>query len=74
MAIARAPANNPRLILADKPTASLDTARGTKVMALLKRIARENRTAIITVTHDTRMIEGFDHVYHLKDGQIDQTH
>ena len=74
VAIARALANKPKLILADEPTASLDTARGKKVMEILKRIAREQKTAIITVTHDARMIEGFDHVYHLKDGQLNQSH
>jgi len=73
VAIARALANNPRLILADEPTASLDTIRGKKVMDLLKKIVKENRSAVIVVTHDVRMIEGFDHVYHLKDGHISQT-
>jgi putative ABC transport system ATP-binding protein len=72
VAIARALANRPRLILADEPTASLDTIRGKKVMDLLKKIARENQTAVITVTHDARMIEGFDHVYHLKDGHLNE--
>lgn len=71
VAIARALANNPRLILADEPTASLDTARGKKVMELLKNIARQNKSAVIVVTHDVRMIEGFDHVYHLKDGCVE---
>ena len=74
VAIARALANNPRLILADEPTASLDTARGKKVMDLLKKIARENQTAVITVTHDVRMVEGFDQVYHLKDGRLNHSH
>jgi putative ABC transport system ATP-binding protein len=70
VAIARALANNPRLILADEPTASLDTGRGKKVMELLKKIAKENQSAVIVVTHDVRMIEGFDFVYHLKDGRL----
>ncbi len=70
VAIARALANRPKLILADEPTASLDTTRGKRVMEMLKKIARENQTAVITVTHDARMIEGFDHVYHLKDGRL----
>ncbi len=70
VAIARALANNPRLILADEPTANLDTARGKKVMELLKKIAKENQSAVIVVTHDVRMIEGFDYVYHLKDGHL----
>ena len=74
VAIARALANKPKLILADEPTASLDTVRGKKVMEILKKIAREQQTAVITVTHDARMIEGFDHVYHLSDGQLDQSH
>jgi len=70
VAIGRALANEPPLILADEPTAALDTERGTKVMALLKKIARERRSAVITVTHDHRMIEGFDTVYHLDDGVL----
>jgi putative ABC transport system ATP-binding protein len=70
VAIARALANNPKLILADEPTAALDTVRGKKVMELLKRVAKENQAAVITVTHDVRMVEGFDRVYHLKDGQL----
>jgi putative ABC transport system ATP-binding protein len=74
VAIARALANNPRLILADEPTASLDTVRGKKVMELLKQIAKENQSAVIVVTHDVRMIEGFDYVYHLKDGHLNHDH
>jgi putative ABC transport system ATP-binding protein len=70
VAIGRALANEPPLILADEPTAALDTDRGGKVMALLRRIARERRSAVITVTHDHRMIQGFDTVYHLEDGRL----
>jgi putative ABC transport system ATP-binding protein len=70
VAIARALANKPKLILADEPTGALDTARGMRVMELLKKIAKENQSAVIVVTHDVRMIEGFDYVYHLKDGRI----
>jgi putative ABC transport system ATP-binding protein len=72
VAIGRALANSPPLILADEPTASLDTSRGTKVMELLRRIAREQETAVIAVTHDVRMIEGFDTVFHLQDGRLVQ--
>jgi putative ABC transport system ATP-binding protein len=72
VAIGRALANEPTLILADEPTAALDTERGTKVMAMLRRIARERRSPVIAVTHDHRMIEGFDTVYHLDDGRLTQ--
>ena len=73
VAIGRALANEPRLVLADEPTAALDTERGTKVMELLRKIARERRSSVITVTHDHRMIEGFDTVYHLDDGRLTET-
>ena len=72
VAIGRALVNEPALILADEPTAALDTERGTKVMAMLRGIARERRSAVIAVTHDHRMIEGFDTVYHLEDGRLAQ--
>jgi putative ABC transport system ATP-binding protein len=73
VAIGRALANQPPLILADEPTAALDTGRGTKVMGLLRKIAKERGSAVITVTHDRRMIEGFDTVYYLDDGQLSTT-
>ena len=72
VAIGRALVNEPALILADEPTAALDTERGTKVMAMLRKIASERRSAVIAVTHDHRMIEGFDTVYHLEDGRLAQ--
>ncbi|MEW5916208.1 MAG: ABC transporter ATP-binding protein [Gemmatimonadota bacterium] len=72
VAIGRALANRPPLILADEPTASLDTGRGMKVMALLKRVAREQNAAVIAVTHDTRMIAGFDTTFHMDDGRLTQ--
>jgi putative ABC transport system ATP-binding protein len=69
-AIARALANNPRLVLADEPTAALDTERGKIVMALLRRLSRERNTAVVVVTHDARMTEGFDRIYQMADGRI----
>jgi putative ABC transport system ATP-binding protein len=72
VAIGRALANDPMLLLADEPTAALDTERGTRVMGLLRSIARERRAAVIAVTHDHRMIQGFDTVYHLEDGRLAQ--
>lgn len=70
VAIARALANKPRVILADEPTAALDTENGKNVMALLKQLALENRSAILVVTHDQRMVEGFDRIFHVSDGRM----
>ncbi len=70
VAVARAIINDPAVILADEPTAALDTERGKAVMDLLRRLGRERRAAVIVVTHDERMIEGFDRVYHMTDGWI----
>jgi putative ABC transport system ATP-binding protein len=70
VAIARALANEPPIIFADEPTASLDTERGFKVMGLLKRIAKERSSAVLVVTHDERMIAGFDTVKRLRDGRF----
>jgi putative ABC transport system ATP-binding protein len=70
VAIGRALANDPALVLADEPTAALDTGRGTKVMALLREIARSRNAAVIAVTHDRRMIAGFDSVYYMEDGRM----
>ena len=70
VAIARALANDPLLILADEPTASLDTDRGKSVMDHLGRLARDKGVAVITVTHDERMIEGFDRVGRVQDGRL----
>jgi putative ABC transport system ATP-binding protein len=70
VAIARALANEPPIIFADEPTASLDSQRGFKVMGLLAKIAKERSTAVIVVTHDERMIAGFDTVKRLRDGRF----
>ena len=70
VAIARALANKPKVILADEPTAALDTENGKNVMALLKTLAVENHSAILVVTHDHRMVEGFDRIFQVHDGRI----
>jgi putative ABC transport system ATP-binding protein len=70
VAVARAVINDPAVILADEPTAALDTERGKAVMELLRNLGRTRHAAVIVVTHDERMIEGFDRVYHMIDGQI----
>ncbi len=70
VAIARALANEPKVILADEPTASLDSERGLSVMRLLRKLSSERGTAILVVTHDTRMIGEVDRVIRLIDGQV----
>lgn len=70
VAVARAVVNDPAVILADEPTAALDTERGKAVMNLLRQLGREQHAAVIVVTHDERMIAGFDRIYHMTDGRI----
>jgi len=71
LAVARAVVNRPRVILADEPTAALDTEHGRAVMDLLRQLGREENAAVIVVTHDQRMIEGFDRVYSITDGRLE---
>ena len=68
LAIARALYNNPAIILADEPTASLDSDRAFEVVDLLLKECKEKNKSIIMVTHDNRMIEKCNHVYRMKDG------
>ena len=68
--IARALANRPKMILADEPTASLDAERGLSVMHVLRKIANEQGTAILVVTHDARMIGEMDRIINIQDGQV----
>lgn len=70
VAIARALANNPPLILADEPTAALDSVRGRQVMELFRRIAIEREACVMVVTHDPRSLDLFDRVIELEDGRI----
>lgn len=71
VAIARALANRPRIILADEPTAALDSKRAGVVMDLLRKLAVEQQAAIIVVTHDEKIFDRFDHIFMLRDGRLD---
>jgi len=68
VAIARALANSPRIILADEPTAALDSVRAGIVMDLLRKLAVEQQAAIIAVTHDEKIFDRFDRIFKLRDG------
>jgi putative ABC transport system ATP-binding protein len=70
VAIARALANRPRIILADEPTAALDSARAQLVMDLLRKLAIEQEACIITVTHDEKIFDRFDRLVNLRDGKL----
>ena len=70
VAIARALALSPAVVLADEPTAALDSARGSEVMHLFRNLAREHGAAVVVVTHDRRSLDAFDAVYEMEDGAI----
>lgn len=69
VAIARALANNPPIILADEPTAPLDSQRSLTVMRMLNELAAQYRTAIIVVTHDDNIIPTFKRLYRIREGK-----
>jgi putative ABC transport system ATP-binding protein len=70
VAVARALANNPSLILADEPTAALDSQRGRQVMELFAKVAHERNAGILVVTHDHRTLDVFDRIVDVEDGGI----
>jgi putative ABC transport system ATP-binding protein len=71
IAIARALANNPDIILADEPTAALDKERAISVVKMLKKITREHNVTIVMVTHDDRLLPFCDKVLTIQDKKID---
>ncbi|HDR6318028.1 TPA: ABC transporter ATP-binding protein [Bacillus thuringiensis] len=70
VAIARAFMNNPDLILADEPTASLDSKRAREVVEMMKREVKESQKAAIMITHDERMLDVCDRILTLRDGKL----
>jgi len=69
VSIARALANQPPVILADEPTAPLDSERALAVVRILNQMATQYQTAIIVVTHDEKIIPTFKRIYHIRDGR-----
>ncbi|HSL65283.1 MAG TPA: ABC transporter ATP-binding protein [Gaiellaceae bacterium] len=70
VSIARALANRPRLLLADDPTANLDSRHGREVMELLRGLAKEEGCGVVAVSHDARLVAVADRVLELEDGRI----
>jgi putative ABC transport system ATP-binding protein len=70
VAVARAIASSPSIVLADEPTAALDSENGHAVMALLSRIAKEQQRSVLAVTHDPRTLGYADRVVRIEDGRI----
>jgi putative ABC transport system ATP-binding protein len=69
--IARALANKPSIILADEPTAALDSERARVVIDLLRHIAQDQATAVLVVTHDQKIFDRFDGLVSLRNGRIE---
>jgi putative ABC transport system ATP-binding protein len=69
-AIARAIANGGELIIADEPTASLESTQGLEIIILLRNLAKEYRKCVVVATHDLRLVDYADKILHLRDGEI----
>lgn len=72
VAIARALVNRPPVVLADEPTAPLDSERAMAVIRILGQMAQQYQTAIIVVTHDEKIIPTFKRIYHIRDGRTNE--
>lgn len=70
VAIARALVGHPKLVLADEPTAALDSKSGRDVVELMQRLAKEQGCSILMVTHDNRILDIADRTIHMEDGRI----
>ncbi len=71
VAVARALVKGPAFVLADEPTANLDSETGAEIVALMRNMQRTTRTAFIFSTHDKDLIRQADHLFVLKDGVLD---
>jgi putative ABC transport system ATP-binding protein len=72
IAIARALAGDPPIVLADEPTAALDSHSGRVVMDILSGLARRRNRAVVIVTHDSRVLHYADRIVHIRDGRVSE--
>ena len=72
MAIARALANDPPILLADEPTGNLDSANGRHIVELLQRVNAERGMTVVLVTHDTELASSADMMLRMRDGEVEQ--
>jgi putative ABC transport system ATP-binding protein len=70
VAIARALVSNPKIILADEPTAALDKQSGRDVVELMQKLAKEHDCTILLVTHDNRILDIADRIIYMEDGHL----
>ena len=70
VAIARALVSHPKLVLADEPTAALDSKSGRDVVEIMQRLAKEQQSTILLVTHDNRILDVADRIIHMEDGRL----
>jgi putative ABC transport system ATP-binding protein len=70
VAIARALANSPAIILADEPTGNLDLKTGQEIIDLLRHLNSERNVTVISATHDHKMLDVSDRIFHIRDGQL----
>lgn len=72
VAIARSLANDPSIVLADEPTGNLDLKTGKEIIDLLKRLNEERGVTVIAATHDLKMLDVSDRIFHIRDGRLDK--
>jgi putative ABC transport system ATP-binding protein len=72
VAIARALVSHPKLVLADEPTAALDSKSGRNVVEIMQRLAKEQKSSILLVTHDHRILDIADRIVEMEDGRLVQ--
>jgi len=70
VAIARALVSHPKIVLADEPTAALDSKSGRDVVNLMQKLAKEQGCTILLVTHDNRILDVADRIVHMEDGRL----